>query len=130
MRLLLDTHTILWFLEGNPRLSRTARDLIEDLANERRFSAAGAWEIAIKVSLGKLELHVPYEQLVPGQLLANGSRSCLSFQNTSRESSRFLSTIAIRSIGCSWRRRSWRKQFSSAPILSWMRTACAASGRW
>ncbi|HEX8671487.1 MAG TPA: type II toxin-antitoxin system VapC family toxin [Longimicrobium sp.] len=72
MRLLLDTHTVLWFLEGNPRLSRTARDLIEDLSNERLFSAAGAWEIAIKVSLGKLELHVPYERLVPGQLLANG----------------------------------------------------------
>ena len=71
MKLLLDTHALLWFLEGNPRLSEPARSAIEAPGNERLFSTAGAWEIAIKVSLGKLTLHVPYEQLVPGQLLAN-----------------------------------------------------------
>ncbi len=71
MKLLLDTHTILWFLGGNPRLSAPARAAIEDLANTRFFSVAGAWEIAIKASLGKLSLSVPFHELIPGQLRAN-----------------------------------------------------------
>ena len=41
------------------------------MANERLFSVAGAWEIAIKSSLGKLDLTVPFERLVPGELRAN-----------------------------------------------------------
>jgi PIN domain nuclease of toxin-antitoxin system len=72
VKLLLDTHTALWFLAGDPRLSARARTEIEDLANERLFSIASAWEIAIKASLGKLELSAPFEDLVPGQLRANG----------------------------------------------------------
>lgn len=54
MRLLVDTHAVLWFLEGDPRLSYTARELIEDDKIERRLSAAVVWEIAIKRRLGKL----------------------------------------------------------------------------
>ena len=72
MKLLLDTHALLWFLGGSPRLSSTARAAIEDPVSVRLFSAASAWEIAIKVSLGKLELHAPFAELVPGQLRANG----------------------------------------------------------
>jgi PIN domain nuclease of toxin-antitoxin system len=71
MKLLLDTHALLWFLSGSDRLSATARTAIEDVANERLFSVAGAWEIAIKASLGKLDLSVPFEVLVPGELRAN-----------------------------------------------------------
>lgn len=71
MKLLLDTHALLWFLGGSSRLSATARVAIEDMANERLFSVAGAWEIAIKASLGKLDLTVPFEELVPGELRAN-----------------------------------------------------------
>ena len=55
MKLLLDTHTFLWFIMGNSRLSADARVLIEDQANEKFLSAASLWEIAIKVSTGKLE---------------------------------------------------------------------------
>ncbi|HEX6040470.1 type II toxin-antitoxin system VapC family toxin [Longimicrobium sp.] len=72
MNLLLDTHTFLWFLGGDPRLSSRARAAIEDLSNRRLFSIAGAWEIAIKVSLGKLTLTAPFHQLIPAQLHANG----------------------------------------------------------
>jgi PIN domain nuclease of toxin-antitoxin system len=50
VKLLLDTHALLWFLSGSSRLSTTARVAIEDMANERFFSVAGAWEIAIKAS--------------------------------------------------------------------------------
>jgi PIN domain nuclease of toxin-antitoxin system len=54
MRLLLDTHVLLWWLADDPALSKQARGLI---ANEPEVfvSAASAWEIAIKRALGKLE---------------------------------------------------------------------------
>jgi PIN domain nuclease of toxin-antitoxin system len=71
VKLLLDTHALLWFLGGSDRLSAHARAIIEDLSNTRLFSVAGAWEIAIKASLGKLSLSTPFPQLVPGQLYAN-----------------------------------------------------------
>lgn len=71
MKLLLDTHALLWFLSGDSRLSESARLAIEDLENTRHFSIATAWEIAIKVSLGKLQLVVPFEELLPGQLQSN-----------------------------------------------------------
>ena len=72
MRLLLDTHALLWFCEGNPALSATARAAIEDSTNERYVSHATPWEVAIKISLGKLELRVGYDALFPGVLNSNG----------------------------------------------------------
>jgi PIN domain nuclease of toxin-antitoxin system len=56
VRLLLDTHVVLWALEDHPRLAPASRLLLADPANEFWVSAASAWEIAIKVSLGKLAL--------------------------------------------------------------------------
>jgi hypothetical protein len=60
MRLLLDTHTFLWFIEGSLNLSDVARDLIEDQANQRFLSVASLWEMSIKVSIGKLELGMTF----------------------------------------------------------------------
>lgn len=54
MRLLLDTHTLLWWLDGDRRLSRRARAAIADEANTVLVSAASAWEITTKARLGKL----------------------------------------------------------------------------
>lgn len=54
MRVLLDTHALLWWLAGDERLSADARAVILDEANEVFVSAATAWEIATKVRLGKL----------------------------------------------------------------------------
>lgn len=54
MRLLLDTHTLLWCFNDSPSLSPRARKLIEDGKNEILVSAASGWEIATKVRLGKL----------------------------------------------------------------------------
>ncbi len=51
MRLLLDTHSLLWYALGEPQLSITAKDLIVDLANEIVISPASYWEIAIKPAL-------------------------------------------------------------------------------
>lgn len=56
MRILLDTHTFLWFIAGNDQLSRTARSLIENRNNEAFLSIASLWEIAIKVALGKITI--------------------------------------------------------------------------
>jgi len=54
VRFLLDTHTLLWWLDGDRRLSRRARNAIADEDNSVLVSAASAWEIATKVRLGKL----------------------------------------------------------------------------
>lgn len=72
MRLLLDTHSFLWFIIGSPKLSEHARALIEDEANERFLSVASLWEMAIKLSLGKLILSTPFDVLIPQQLALNG----------------------------------------------------------
>ena len=61
MRLLLDTHLIIWWLAGKP-LSARATELIRDPANRIYASAASVWEIAIKASLGKI--HVDPDELV------------------------------------------------------------------
>lgn len=64
MKLLLDTHTLLWYVLGLPRLSTTAQGLIIDPANEILISPASYWEIAIKVSIGKFLLHQSYEDFM------------------------------------------------------------------
>ncbi|MGA8489448.1 MAG: type II toxin-antitoxin system VapC family toxin [Terriglobales bacterium] len=58
MRLLLDTHTLLWWLEENPSLPASARKLIANKSNDVLVSAASAWEIATKVRLGKLSIAI------------------------------------------------------------------------
>ena len=55
MRLLLDTAVFLWAVEDSPRLSASARRAIADPGNTLVFSAASAWEIAIKAKLGALQ---------------------------------------------------------------------------
>lgn len=58
MRLLLDTHLLLWAAASSKRLPPDARALIENAANEVYFSAASVWEIAIKSSLGRQDFRV------------------------------------------------------------------------
>jgi PIN domain nuclease of toxin-antitoxin system len=60
MRILLDTHAFLWWLDGDRKISRRVRGLIEDEENAIYVSAASAWEIATKARIGKLPgaLHV------------------------------------------------------------------------
>jgi PIN domain nuclease of toxin-antitoxin system len=72
MKLILDTHAFLWFIMGSSRLSKKARELMENSNNERLLSIASLWEMAIKVSLGKLTLAAPFEVLIPQQLKLNG----------------------------------------------------------
>ncbi len=64
MKLLLDTHAILWFATNNSQLSTRAKSLIEDGENDRFLSVASLWEIAIKVSAGKLRLDNTLEKFI------------------------------------------------------------------
>jgi PIN domain nuclease of toxin-antitoxin system len=68
MRALLDTHSFPWFIGGSERLSQRARELIEARQNVLMVSIASLWEIAIKHSLGKLELERPFAELIPAEL--------------------------------------------------------------
>lgn len=72
MKLLLDTHTLLWFISGNSNLSPASRKLIEGTENEKFVSAASIWETAIKVSIGKMSLIAPFDDIFPRQLEING----------------------------------------------------------
>lgn len=54
MRLLLDTHVLLWALLDDPRLSPDTREVVADGTHDVAVSAASVWEIAIKATLGKL----------------------------------------------------------------------------
>lgn len=71
MKLLLDTHLLLWAAQGSPRLSRTARKLIDDTENDIFFSAASLWEIAIKSGLGRDDFLVD-ARILRRTLLDNG----------------------------------------------------------
>jgi PIN domain nuclease of toxin-antitoxin system len=63
VRLLLDTHVLLWWREANPRIDGEARRSIAT-ADEVLVSAASAWEVAIKVAIGKLRVPGPLEAAV------------------------------------------------------------------
>lgn len=72
MRLLLDTHTLLWWLDGDRRLSRRARTAIGDKDNPVLVSAASAWELATKARLGKLPGALDVATDVAGCLAGQG----------------------------------------------------------
>jgi PIN domain nuclease of toxin-antitoxin system len=71
MTLLLDTHALLWFDQGDPALSRTAKLLIEDPANTIRVSIATCWEIAVKAGTGKLRFGLPANVYLADALVRN-----------------------------------------------------------
>ena len=74
MRVLLDTHALLWFLLDDPQLSLAARLLIENPATEVEVSPASYWEIAIKIAKGKYALPEPYEVFMVRELAHNEFR--------------------------------------------------------
>jgi PIN domain nuclease of toxin-antitoxin system len=61
--LLLDTHIILWYLQGDTRIKPDLNDLIESQKNQVYSSIASLWEISIKIGIGKLSLDRPFEEL-------------------------------------------------------------------
>jgi len=71
VKLLLDAHALLWFLNDDPLLSANAKAFIEDPANQKLVSVATCWEIAIKVGLKKLDLGEPATTFLPRELATN-----------------------------------------------------------
>ena len=71
MKLLLDTHALLWFILNDRRLSPDARSLMMDSSNDLLISPASVWEIAIKISLGKYSLEEPFEEFMELQIAKN-----------------------------------------------------------
>ena len=74
MRILLDTHALLWWLAGSDRLSKVARGAIADDTNDVLVSAGSAWEIATKYRLGRLPGAAALAEDVTGCLLDQGFR--------------------------------------------------------
>jgi PIN domain nuclease of toxin-antitoxin system len=89
MNVLLDTHTFLWFVVDDERLSDAARALIEAEDSQPFLSIASLWEMAIKVSLGKLMFEQPFDVFVPQQLAMNG----IGILNISIEHTAAISTL-------------------------------------
>jgi len=89
MNILLDTHAFLWFVDDNPRLSQPARVLIESEDSQPFLSAASLWEIAIKISLGKLTLNQAFEAFIPQLLALNG----IGILNISMEHTAAVATL-------------------------------------
>jgi PIN domain nuclease of toxin-antitoxin system len=71
MRALLDTHTFLWWLDDDARLSAYVKQFISNGVNELFFSVASSWEISIKAQLGKLTLPADLERFLIDQLAQN-----------------------------------------------------------
>ena len=58
MRLLLDTHVLLWWLSDDRKLAKNARDIIANSNNDVLVSSASVWEVAIKAAVGRLEVEL------------------------------------------------------------------------
>ena len=71
MRLVLDTHVLLWWIDGDPRISDRAQALISDADNTVSVSVASVWEIAIKAGLGQLEVPPDLRGYLRRQLARN-----------------------------------------------------------
>lgn len=64
MQLLIDTHILIWFLEGNNLLSTERQKLLSTSQNEVFVSIASLWELAIKISIGKITLSKPLADVI------------------------------------------------------------------
>lgn len=71
MRYLLDTHAFLWFLIDSSDLSVAAKAIIEDDQNAILLSIGSIWEMAIKKSLGKLDIPDPFDEFLSRQIVEN-----------------------------------------------------------
>jgi len=74
VRLLLDTHALLWWLGGDPSLTPTARAAIADVNNEIYVSAASAWEMTTKHRIGKLPSLDPIASDLEGAIASQSFR--------------------------------------------------------
>ena len=105
MKLLLDTHAFLWWVEGTPALGRRARVEVSNPDNEVFVGIASCWELAVKLSLGKIRRTQSLERSSRNSWRRTALRSLVWNSAMWSESRTCRSIIAIRSIACLWRRR-------------------------
>ena len=105
-RYLIDTHVWLWMQSDPDRLCDETRAIVQDVRTNILFSAASAWEIAIKYRLGKLPLPEPPASYVPDRMRRSGTSPCPSTTRTRSGPPIFPITIGIRSTVSSSLRRS------------------------
>ncbi len=72
MRFVLDTHTLLWYVSDDPKLSARSIDILEDVGNEALLSVGSLFEISIKVSAKKLSVGSPISRFVAEKVEAIG----------------------------------------------------------
>ena len=72
MKLLLDTHALIWFISGDNRLGEQAREAFLNSDNKLYFSKASLWEMTIKISLGKLVLAENWLTAIEKEMISNG----------------------------------------------------------
>ena len=125
MRLLLDTHAFLWWVDDNRRLSRKARAAIASREHSCYFSLASVWEMAIKASLDRLSLPSGLDRFVSEQMAANAFEPLPIDLRHAGDAARLRFTTATPSIACLPRRRSaktsrssWRIPSSRSMVLS------------
>ncbi|NEQ46547.1 MAG: type II toxin-antitoxin system VapC family toxin [Leptolyngbya sp. SIOISBB] len=82
-QLLLDTHTLIWFVSNDAKLPNTVRETIET-SRTVFFSLASLWEIAIKLNLGKLALKGTFEDLEPRMVEAGITTLPVTFADTAQ----------------------------------------------
>src|SRR5690242_17948840 len=71
MKILIDTHAFLWLINDSAELSKHAKKIYLDAKNDFYLSIASIWEMAIKISIGKLKLSQSIDQFIPNQLQEN-----------------------------------------------------------
>ena len=90
MNLLLDTHAFLWFSEDSPNLSKNSKSLIENSENNCLISIASLWEMAIKISLGKLKIKIEFKNMVDEIVNHNFTILPITFEHTVELSSLYF----------------------------------------
>lgn len=71
MRLIFDTHTLLWIVTNDSKLSKKAKSLFLNSKNEILFSFAGIWEMAIKINLGRLSIDQSLKEFIKHHIKGN-----------------------------------------------------------
>jgi PIN domain nuclease of toxin-antitoxin system len=109
---LLDTHTFLWFVMGNPKISAELRSQIEN--NENYLSIVSVWEIAIKYGIGKLNLGLPFDEFIDRQIIPNG----IQLLNIELQHLKIIASLPLHHRDPFDRLLIAQAQFENIPILS------------
>ena len=108
MKLLLDTHTAIWWLDAPEKLSRAAYEMIADPANRVLISPITPWEMAIKINSGKMTLHVLVSHF--REVMSEAQFTLLPIDPHRRfVLACFQCIIAIHLIAC-WSPRRWKQR--------------------